>query len=268
MSAENSIPVVILCGGKGTRLGNLSKKVPKPLVPVGGMPIVWHIMKSYAQYGYKNFVLCLGYKAELFHEYFDKGTLAGESMGDHPPKDPDWNVTCVDTGLETGTSGRVFRVKEHIQDSPRSFLTYGDGVCSVSIPELLEFHTARGKLATMTGVHPPTSFGIVEHEDGIVTAFKEKPRLNVIINGGFFVLESAALDYLDDDGPFERRPLVRLTEASQLAVYHHDGFWQCMDTQKERAELDAMWQRQERPWAPWAEDLDGVPPSVVHKENG
>lgn len=268
MADVSNTPVVIFCGGKGTRLGSLSQRIPKPLVPVGGMPIVWHIMKSYAHFGYRNFVLLTGYRQELFKEYFETGNLGGEALGCYPPTESDWNVTCVDTGLETGTSGRLYQARPHI-DGSRFLLTYGDGVCSVSIPELIAFHEAKGLTATMTGVHPPTSFGIVEHDGGTVTAFKEKPKLNVVINGGFFVLEPEVFDSVDADGAFEVKPLGRLTDASQLALYTHDDFWQCMDTQKDLTELEKMWQRGDRVWAPWAEDLAAPTrvAKVLHEQN-
>ena len=268
MAEPNTTPVVLFCGGKGTRLGSLSQKIPKPLVPVGGMPVVWHIMKSYAHFGYRNFVLLTGYKADLFDEYFENGTLGGEALGCYPPSESEWSVKCVNTGLETGTSGRLFQARDHVKGS-RFLLTYGDGVCSVSVPDLVEFHESKGLTVTMTGVHPPTSFGIVQHDAGTVTAFKEKPKLDVVINGGFFVLEPEVFDSVDEDGAFEVKPLGRLTEAGQLALYTHEGFWQCMDTQKERTELDRMWQSGERPWAPWAKDL-AAPTQVagmLHEQN-
>lgn len=259
MKALESIPVVILCGGKGVRLGPISQHVPKPLVRIGGMPIVRHVMASYARFGSKRFILCLGYKKELFEEYFSAGTIDGEPVGPEPAKEPDWTVELVDTGLETGTSGRLHRIKERLVESDCSFMTYGDGVSSLSIAELLAFHRARGKLATVTGVHPPTSFGIIEDEDGLVARFVEKPRLQVIVNGGFFVLGRGALSYLDEDGPFEVGPLYRLTAAKQLAVFRHEGFWQCMDTEKEMKMLNEMWDRGERPWAAQVEPVAHSP---------
>ncbi|MBI4600426.1 MAG: NTP transferase domain-containing protein [Planctomycetes bacterium] len=245
------MPVVILCGGKGTRLGDAGKLRPKPLVPIGGMPILWHIMKAYAHHGHKEFVLCLGYKGEMVEEVFTRGTIGGEPACDRVPSEPDWRIVFADTGPETGTSGRVFKIERHVQDADRFFLTYGDGVSSVRIDDLLGFHLRKGRVATVTGVRPETTFGVIREEDGIATAFAEKPRLDVIINGGFFVMERAAFRYLDEDGPLEDRPLRRLTEKGQLAVYRHEGFWQCMDNQKEVEKLNGMWARKERPWAVW-----------------
>ena len=251
MKSDITIPVVILCGGKGTRLGNVTKIKPKPLVTVGGMPIVWHIMKSYAAYGHKKFVLCLGYMKELIEEFFTQGTIAGTPVGGGREKDPDWDITFVDTGAETGTSGRVLLIQQQVQDHERFFLTYGDGVASVPIDDLLGYHLEKGKLATVTAVHPSTTFGIIQESDGMVTGFVEKPKLDVLINGGFFVMERGVFDYLDDDGALERKPLERLTEKRELAVFRHEGFWQCMDDQKQMEMLNTMWDTGDRPWAAW-----------------
>lgn len=251
MTSSASIPVVILCGGKGTRLGDVGKLRPKPLVPIGGMPIVWHIMKAYAAHGHTDFVLCLGYKGELIEEFFARGTIAGEPACSQEPTDSGWKIIFADTGAETGTSGRVLRIKPHVEKNERFFLTYGDGVSSVDVNGLLAYHRKMGKLATVTGVRPETTFGIIREENGIVTAFAEKPRLEVIINGGFFVMERKAFDYIDPDGPLEERPLGRLAADRQLALYRHEGFWQCMDNQKEVEKLNGMWERKERPWAVW-----------------
>ena len=251
MSPAESIPVVILCGGKGTRLGELGKVRPKPLVSIGGMPVLWHIMKSFAHHGHKHFVLCLGYKGELIEELFTRGTINDEPAATRSPREPGWRITFADTGAETGTSGRVARIRSHVQGSDRFFLTYGDGVSDVSLPALLRHHLEKGRLATVTGVHPETTFGVLREKDGIVTAFAEKPRLDVMINGGFFVCEQGVFGSLDEDGPLEEKPMRRLTEAGQLAVYRHPGFWQCMDNQKEVEKLNGMWERGERPWAVW-----------------
>lgn len=251
MKPASHLPVVILCGGKGTRLGELGKLRPKPLVPIGGMPVLWHIMKIYSHWGHKRFVLCLGHKGELIEEFIRKGTIAGEKASRVAPTEPDWEVICADTGEETGTSGRVHRIRSHVEGSERFLLTYGDGVSNVPLDQLLAFHLRLGKAATVTGVHPETTFGIIREENGVVTGFAEKPRLNVIINGGFFVLEKRVFGVIDDDGPLEERPLGRLTAERQLAVFRHEGFWQCMDNQKEVEKLNAQWERNDRPWAVW-----------------
>jgi glucose-1-phosphate cytidylyltransferase len=247
----STMPVVILCGGKGTRLGDTTKTKPKPLVAVGKMPILWHIMKIFSHHGCKDFVLCLGYKGELIEEFFTKGTIGGEPVAPQDFREPDWRITFADTGAEMGTSGRVFKIERHVQGSERFFLTYGDGVSSVAIDELLEFHEKMGKLATVTAVRPPTTFGVIREEGGIATAFAEKPRLDVLINGGFFVMERGVFSYLDPDGALEERPMRKLTEARQLAVYKHEGFWHCMDNPKEVEMLNDLWKRDDCPWATW-----------------
>ena len=251
MKDEAAIPVVILCGGKGTRLGEISRIRPKPLASVGGMPLLWHIMKIFAYHGYKEFILCLGYKGELIEEFFRSGHIPGEGPPSQDPKEPDWKVTLVDTGVETGTSGRVFRIRQQVAKRPRFFLTYGDGVSTVPIDKLLDFHQRKGKLATVTAVRPATTFGVIREEDGIATSFAEKPTLDVIINGGFFVMEPGVFACIEEGGALEDRPMRGLTEKRQLAVFRHEGFWQCVDDQKQLELLNTMWQRGERPWALW-----------------
>ena len=251
MKDPSSIPVVILCGGKGTRLGDLAKSMPKPLVPIGGMPILWHIMKGYAHQGFKSFVLCLGYKGEMIEEFFTKGTLGGERAATQAPREADWEIAFADTGLETGTSGRVLKIKPHVAESERFFLTYGDGVSNVALGSLLEFHERIGKLGTVTAVRPETSFGIIQEEAGVATAFAEKPRLNVLINGGFFVFCRKALDYIGPETILEREPLERLAREGQLAVFRHEGYWRPMDTMRERRALEEEWASGKPPWKVW-----------------
>ncbi len=250
MSAE-SIPVVILCGGRGVRLGDLTAERPKPLAPIGGMPIVWHVMKTYAAYGCRKFVLCLGYLGDLIREFFAHGTVRGRPAAPFPPVEPGWELVLADTGEKTGTSGRVHRIRREVEGSERFFLTYGDGLSSVPIDRLLRFHLEKGRLATVTAVRPPTTFGVLREEEGIVTAFAEKPRLDVLINGGFFVMEQGAFEYIRPEGALEEEPLRDLAAKRQLAAFRHDGFWQCMDDQKQLEMLNAMWDRGERPWAIW-----------------
>jgi len=251
MKKDGTIPVVILCGGKGTRLGDITKLKPKPLVAVGGMPILWHIMKTYAHHGYKDFVLCLGYKGDAIVEFFEKGAIPGSGKCPAEPKEPDWKITFADTGAETGTGGRVFKIRWFVERFDRFFLTYGDGLSSVPIDRLLDFHRHKGTIGTVTAVRPATTFGIIQENDGIATGFVEKPQLDVLINGGFFVMERRFFDYLEEDGALEDRPLRKLAERRELAVYRHEGFWQCMDDQKQVEMLNAMWERGERPWADW-----------------
>ncbi|MGQ9588881.1 MAG: sugar phosphate nucleotidyltransferase [Planctomycetota bacterium] len=251
MKGGEAIPVVILCGGRGVRLGEVTNERPKPLVPIGGMPILWHIMKTYAAYGHERFVLCLGYLGGLVREFFTRGTVRGRPAASGPPVEPSWQVTFADTGETTGTSGRVHRIREEVERFERFFLTYGDGLSSVPIDSLLDFHLAKGRLATLTAVRPPTTFGVLREEDGIVTAFAEKPRLEVLVNGGFFVMERGVFEYVRPEGALEEEPLKALAAAGELAAYRHDGFWQCMDDQKQLEMLNAMWERGDRPWAIW-----------------
>ncbi len=251
-------PVVILCGGRGTRLGPETDVLPKPLVRVGSRPILWHIMAHYASYGLKQFVLCLGYKGEVIRDYFLTYHLHNHDFTlhlnggrprvvSHNPEVIDWQVTCADTGLAAQTGARIRRVAKYVQ-SPYFFCTYGDGVSDVDLDALLQFHRAHGRIATVTGVHPPARFGEFEIEDDVrVTRFVEKayptPRVRVgYVNGGFFVFNRSVFDYLsaDDDCVLEQEPLRRLAADDELRVFKHDGFWQCMDTPKDRDTLDAI----------------------------
>lgn len=263
---QPEIPVVILCGGKGTRLREETEYRPKPMVEVGGRPILWHIMRSYAHFGRRSFVLCLGYKGEMIKQYFlNYRAMANDftvrlgrdaaveitSGGDH---DVDWTVTLVDTGLDTMTGARVKRVAKHLQGDT-FMLTYGDGLADIDIDALLKFHRETGKLVTVTGIHPPSRFGELQIQNNLVVEFLEKPQVSQgMVNGGFFVCERQFLDYLDDDPSciLEREPLLKLAEDGQLAVYRHDGFWQCMDTYREYEMLSRMWEEGSAPWRLWA----------------
>ena len=263
---EAQIPVVILCGGKGTRLREETEYRPKPMVEVGGRPILWHIMRCYAHFGHPHFVLCLGYKGEMIKQYFlnyramanDFTVRLGRNEavdisagGDH---DVDWTVTLVDTGLETMTGARVKRVAKHLQGDT-FMLTYGDGLANIDINALLSFHREAGKLVTVTGIHPPSRFGELQIQNNLVVDFTEKPQVSQgMVNGGFFVCQREFLDYLDEDPSciLERDPLLRLAADGQLAVYRHDGFWQCMDTFREYEMLSRMWDEGNAPWRLWA----------------
>lgn len=253
--------VLILCGGMGTRLREETEYKPKPLVEIGGMPILWHIMKLYAHCGCRDFVLALGYKGAMIKEYFlnfewmsNDFTLDLRSKQErvtycaHTPED--WAITFADTGLRTPTGGRVSRARRYL-DGEYFFATYGDGIADVDLNELLAFHRRRGRIATLTGVHPSSPFGILEEKDGVVSSFKEKPHLAGMINGGFFVFDRRIFDYLDDEAVLEEEPLRRLAADGQLAVYHHRGFWACMDTYKDVERLNAMWEEGRRPWQVW-----------------
>lgn len=251
--------VVILCGGMGTRLREETEYKPKPLVEVGGKPILWHIMKHYSHYGFKDFILCLGYKGEMIKEYFlQYKTQANDftlslktgSLQIHTQEQEDWNITCVDTGEESLTGKRLQLIKPYISSGEDFMVTYGDGVGDVNIQELFAFHQAKGKRGTITGIKPVSKYGSL-HVDGenIITAFIEKPLLNDRINGGFFVFRHDIFQHLDDN-MFEFTTLPRLAEQQQLAMYQHDGFWQCMDTYRDYLFLNKLWQS-EKPWKVW-----------------
>ena len=233
--------VVILCGGKGTRLGGWGDDVPKPLLRVGPQPLLWHIMQIYAASGFCDFVLCLGHLQERFHEYF-----AGDVPGS-----AGWNVELVDTGLDTPTGGRIARIEPFVRGKP-FFATYGDGVADIDLRDLQAFHQAHGRVATVTLVRPVSGFGIAElAEDGSVIGFREKPRMRDWVNGGFFVFGPDAFQYVTDDSVLEREPLERLAADRQLMAYRHDRFWTCMDTYKDNLTLNEEWERGHAPWRVW-----------------
>ncbi len=251
------LPVGILTGGLGTRLSEETVLKPKPMVEIGGMPILWHIMKIYAAYDADEFFLALGYKGEVIKEFFFQYRYrasdftihleTGEVDINRPPTE-NWHVHLMDTGQQTQTGGRVKRLLA--QAGRTLLLTYGDGVCDIDIDKLVSFHRQHGKLATVTAVRPPARFGELKLKDGFVTAFDEKPQIGEgWINGGFFVLEPEVADYIEGDPTvFEREPLERLASEGQLAVYEHHGFWQCMDTLRDVRQLEDMWQRGSAPW--------------------
>ncbi len=254
--------VVILAGGLGTRLSEETVVKPKPMVEIGGKPILWHIMKIYSAYGFNDFIICLGYKGYMIKEYFahyflymtDVTIDLGKNQIEyHTSKAEPWRITLVDTGLHTQTGGRIKRVREYIGNET-FMLTYGDGVADINIKKLLEFHRSHGKLATVTAVQPPGRFGRLRLNGGDeVLAFNEKPRGDGSwINGGFFVLEPEVIDYIDgDDTPWETTPLQRLTQDRQLMAYKHYGFWQCMDTLRDKMQLEELWNSGNPPWKVW-----------------
>jgi len=263
---SKNIPVVILCGGKGTRLKEETEFRPKPMVLVGDRPMIWHIMKTYAHYGFKDFMLCLGYKGDMIRDYFfnydwNHSDVMIELGGKKVTKlqnshdEEDWRIWLVDTGQETMTGGRLKRLATYLdKNGSEMFLgTYGDGVADVNIADLLAFHQSHGKLATMTAVRPPSRFGELIIEGNLVTSFKEKPQVSEgWINGGYFVLHRKVLDLIEnDDTIFEAEPLKALSEMGELAVYNHSGFWQCMDTYRELELLNQMHDRQNAPWEVW-----------------
>jgi len=252
---------VILAGGMGTRLTEETITKPKPMVEVGGKPILWHIFKIFSAHGINDFVVCLGYKGYVIKEYFANYSLQSSdvtfdlqnhSMEVHQNSAEPWRVTLVDTGAETMTGGRLKRAAKYLDDQDFCF-TYGDGVSDIDLKALLKFHAEHGKLATVTGVRQPSRFGHLHIEDDVVTGFMEKPEgEGGWINGGYFVLSPRVLDYVDgDDTIWERQPLERLARERELMSYHHDGFWHSMDTLRDRNQLESYWNSGTAPWKIW-----------------
>jgi glucose-1-phosphate cytidylyltransferase len=251
--------VVILCGGLGTRLSEETQLKPKPMVEVGGRPILWHIMRIYGRYGLRSFVLALGYKGELIKDYFlnyharqsditiDLKT-ANVQFSNQAVED--WTVSLVDTGRDTQTGGRLLRLRDRLYRDGTFMLTYGDGVANVNLDALLEFHRAQGRVATVTAVRPPARFGELRIEDGLVSEFAEKPQVGAgWVSGGFFVFEPQVFDYIADDATMlERAPMESLAQAGQLAAYHHAGYWHAMDTLRDKNHLEAQWAAGPAPW--------------------
>jgi glucose-1-phosphate cytidylyltransferase len=252
---------VILAGGLGTRITEETDARPKPMVEIGGKPILWHIMKIYSAHGVNEFVVCLGYKGYIVKEYFANYYLhetdvtfdIGENtMEVHHRRAEPWRVTLVDTGSETMTGGRIRRVAKYVGHETFC-MTYGDGVSDVNVRQLIDFHSASGLLATLTAVRPPGRFGALELDEARVDAFQEKPIGDGgWINGGFFVLSPAVLDYIAGDGTiWEQEPLERLAGEGQLAAYRHEGFWQPMDTLRDKRHLEELWRTGRAPWKTW-----------------
>jgi len=252
--------VVILAGGYGTRLSEETEILPKPMIEIGGRPLLWHLMKGFAEQGFNEFVVALGYKGEVIKKFFmhyadtvsdlhiDLGTGKTERQGEIRE---DWKIDLIDTGQDTMTGGRLKKLREHLDDS--FIFTYGDGLATVDIPKLVEFHRKHGKLATVTAVQPPSKFGMLQLDGNSVTKFAEKPAdATSYINGGFFVLEPEAIDRVEaDDMPWEREPCESLAADGQLQAYVHDGYWQCVDTLHELRLLRNAWNDGEAPWKIW-----------------
>lgn len=255
---------VLLAGGFGTRISEESQFKPKPMIELGGMPILWHIMKLYSHYGFNDFVICAGYKQHVIKEYFADYFLhtsdvtfdfshGRQEVTIHRHAAEPWKVTVVDTGLDTLTGGRVKRVRDYL-DGERFFLTYGDGVSDVNIAKLLEFHKSHGKLVTLTSVNPGQRYGSLDiDETGRIREFREKARTDgALINGGFMVCEPGMIDYIDGDHQMlEREPLERIARDGQLMAFRHDGFWQPMDTLREKQMLEKLWNEGRAPWKVW-----------------
>jgi glucose-1-phosphate cytidylyltransferase len=258
----SEIPVVILCGGFGTRIREASERVPKPMIDIGGQPVLWHIMKTYSLHGHRRFVLCLGYMSGTIKDYFLRYrenqanftiSLANSDVAYHENAGgEDWEITCVETGLETGTGGRVSRIRDFI-DTDEFMLTYGDGVSDVDVTKLLATHREQGLLGTVTGVHPTSRFGEILLDGDRVEKFQEKPELaGGWVSGGFFVFQREFLDRIDDDvDSLEKEPLSKLSADGQLAVHKHTGFWMGMDTFREYTELNRLWDEGSAPWRLW-----------------
>jgi glucose-1-phosphate cytidylyltransferase len=254
---------VILAGGFGTRISEESHLRPKPMIEIGGMPILWHIMKVFSAYGVNEFVICAGYKQEFIKDWFANYYLHtsdvtfdfadGGRMDIHANASEPWKVTVVDTGLNTMTGGRIKRIAPFVGDEP-FFMTYGDGVADVDLDALFDFHKKSGRIATITGVLVTQRFGVLDIDaDGAINEFREKKDTDGgVINGGYMVLDPKVFDYIDGDSTvFEQDPLNRLAAEGQLCAYRHEGFWKCMDTQREKMQLEEMWASGRAPWKIW-----------------
>ena len=262
----SEIPVVILCGGMGTRLREETEKVPKPLVEIGDKPILWHIMKLYGHHGFRRFVLCLGYKSSLIKDFFLRyrehvSDFTISLDRDHTKvyhgdaADENWEVTCAETGLTTATGGRLWRVRDYI-DSDTFMFTYGDGLGRVDISRLLDFHYEQGRIGTVTGVHPTSRYGEMGVDGDRVAEFNEKPTIaEGFVSGGFFVFQRQFFEYMNDDPQlfFEHSPLRDLARDGELSVFPHEGFWMGMDTYRELTELNEMWASGKADWKVWSD---------------
>ncbi len=250
--------VILLAGGYGTRLAEYTDVIPKPMVPIGGKPILWHIMRNYAHFGHKDFYVALGYKAEVIKDYFLNYRafnanftvdLATASITSHQVDDVDWRVTLTDTGEDSMTGGRVKRMEGFIGNET-CMLTYGDGVANIDIDALLAFHRRHGKMVTITAVRPAARFGELDLDGERVVSFQEKPQLQEgWINGGFFVIEPAFFEMITgDDIMLEREPIEQAAKAGELVAYRHEGFWHCMDTKRDHELLESLWSQSKAPW--------------------
>ncbi len=254
--------VVILAGGFGTRISEESQLIPKPMIEIGGKPILWHIMKEYSHFGHKEFIICAGYKQHIIKEYFADYTLHNSDVtfnfqGENRIKvhnnfAEDWKVTVVDTGYDTLTGGRVKKIQPYIGDDENFLLTYGDGVSDVNISALIKFHKAHGKICTLTAVKPDSRFGYLDFDGDKVLAFREKSKEDVgYINAGYMVLNSKVFDYIDGNVPFEQEPMKKLTQDGEVMAFRHEGFWQCMDTLRDKMKLEELWKNNPA-WKVWA----------------
>lgn len=254
--------VVILAGGLGTRLSEETVSKPKPMVEIGGKPILWHIMKLYSSFGINEFIICCGYKGYVIKEYFTNYflhqsdvtiDLRNNSMEVHQKRVEPWKITLVDTGEHTMTGGRLRRVFEYIKNDESFCFTYGDGVGNINISELIKYHKSHGKQATMTATYPPGRFGAIDIKDNFIRSFKEKPKGDgAMINGGFFVLSPLVVNRIkDDDSVWEQDPLKSLAEDCELMAFKHEDFWQPMDTLRDKNHLEDLWNKNKAPWKTW-----------------
>ncbi len=253
--------VVILAGGLGTRISEETALKPKPMIEIGGKPILWHLMKHYSKFGLNDFIICCGYKGYVIKEYFANYFLhtsdvtfdmVNNNMEVHERHTEEWKVTLIDTGEDTMTGGRLKRLKEYLKDEEFFCFTYGDGLSDIDITSLINFHKKKGNLATITAVTPPGRFGAIKHDESKVIEFMEKPKGDGgLINGGFFVLSPKCLDFIDGDTTsWENEPLNKLVEVGELNLYKHKGFWQPMDTLRDKNYLESLWNNGNAPWKP------------------
>jgi glucose-1-phosphate cytidylyltransferase len=251
--------VILLAGGFGTRMSEYTATIPKPMVEIGGRPILWHIMNTYASFGHTDFYIALGYKGEIIKQYFSQYhasnsdfsiNISTGKMRALNSSNDNWQVTLINTGIDTMTGGRVKRMQPYLGKNEPVLMTYGDGVSNIDIDALIDFHKSHGKMVTMSAVRPPARFGELEISNGLVTSFEEKPQLHEgWINGGYFVLQPEFFDLIDGDMTMmEREPLEKATISGQLMAYKHDGFWQCMDTKRDHEMLERLWADDMAPW--------------------
>ncbi len=253
---------VILCGGRGTRLGAHGTTLPKALIEIGENPVIWHLLKIYSHYGYDDFILCLGFLGDKIKRFFvEQNWLNADFTLEKNTNLPllknsealeNWRLTFAETGAETNTGGRLKRIEKYLDGEKTFFVTYGDGLANVNLEKLVEFHKSHGRIATLTAVHPHSNFGILKLDEEMrVTEFQEKPVMREWINGGFFVFNRQIFDFLDENSILEREPLERLAKENQLVAFPHDGFWKCVDTFKDNLEFNELWSGGRADWKVW-----------------
>ena len=253
--------VVILAGGFGTRIGEESQFIPKPMIEIGGKPMLWHIMKEYSYWGYNEFIICAGYKQHVIKDFFARYVLhnsdvtfdfqSEDKIKIHRNYSEPWKVTIINTGYETLTAGRIKKIQPYVNNET-FMLTYGDGVCDVNVNELIKFHKSHGKICTITTVRPEGRFGAIILNGNKVMSFREKSKEDVpYINGGYMVMQPEIFDYIEGDVMFEQEPMDKLIHAGQVMAYKYDGFWQCMDTLRDKRKLEALWNSDNAPWKLW-----------------